>query len=73
MTEDEKAKFLRERGWSESCLNDGYWNPPQGVKLPPMYPEGKEPQWVTGSGWNMAVASRLVLSTDDAYEYEQKK
>jgi hypothetical protein len=68
MTEEEKIRFLVDRGWSESCLHEGYWNPPQGVRLPPL---GPEPE--TGGGWGVAVGMRLVVTLDEAITYEQGK
>jgi hypothetical protein len=64
---DEKIKFLKDRGWTESCIQDGYWNPPKGIRLP----SSETP--TDGSGWNMAVALRLVVTTDEALAYERNK
>ena len=66
MTEEEKAEFLRSRGWHESCLYDGYWSPPKGVKLADL----SEEQETGKGGWAMAVSMRLVVTTDEALEYE---
>lgn len=61
------ADFLRQRGWTESCLHDGYWNPPPGRHVEPADVK------LSGSGWNTAVASGFIHTTANAYDIERKQ
>lgn len=52
VTDDTKAANLRVRGWTESCVCDGYWNPPTSLREAMRKTFGEE---------------RVVLTLDEAY------